>query len=130
MIPTKTGAAEAAGGRLVGLGEGGEHHDRGEVLLADLLRGGDAVGLRHLDVEDDEVVMLLAGLGEALGAGARRGDRNALRGHALGDERGDALLVLRESLAQAREQQLGAEDGTGDADGDGFFYARLRRTAA
>ncbi|MNH03640.1 hypothetical protein D3C79_629080 [compost metagenome] len=73
---------------------GGEHHDPRAGLGAQALQHGPAIELGQVDVENDQVVGLLAGQVQAIGTGVGAIDDVAILAQTLLQVIGGAKLVL------------------------------------
>lgn len=93
----------------VALRERGEHQDRRDGLLRDLLGGGDPVEDRHLHIEDDQVRLVLPGqLDRLLPVSGLTDDRVPLFFEHLFEVEADERLVLGDDDAgrQRRDVRL------------------------
>ncbi|MNP29087.1 hypothetical protein D3C76_1220960 [compost metagenome] len=73
---------------------GGEHHDARGRFGAQPLQHGPAIDFGQVDVEDDQVVGLLAGQVQAVGAGVGAVDHVAVFAQALLQVIGGTQFVL------------------------------------
>jgi hypothetical protein len=77
------------------------------------LAEGEAVEAGEHDVEDEEVVAVVGGGAEAVGAGGGVGDVVALGGEEVGDDEGDIGFVFNEQDVRIRLIAPGGRRGGG-----------------